>query len=427
LPIQKRPESASSIDNASIPDSIDEKVQEKILVIGALGLLGRALMEELVRMEFAVTAVSHETHENLGAPVKNLLKDLDVDYVKLDPTGLNNNSLLASVVQGFDLVVNLDQAVVTWDGVEEVRNHSFYNVDLPVQLGDLAQEYSIPLFCISTDCVWSGTKNGANGYPPVEVDTDIRFAGDKSSSYGSQKKSMEKKLAGNTWVTVLRIPILYGRMLHPLEDGTASNSISNYLGENDWSYGTSQQRYLTDADDVAFILSALIQKRLESGLGSCVYHYGAQKSISKYQFMELFKMAARLPLEISVCDTEEQSVNQKCSQDFKLCIEKTRSELSEYGSWREPKNLDIAAVKKVWVPHFQESIAQKSQSADKLISVLTDTLNTNFVQPAGRTPRTWPELRADLQTLEQVLASVQKIRMNQAKQIRLLAGPMMGY
>lgn len=138
--------------------------------------------------------------------------------------------------------------------------------------------------------------------------------------------------------------------------------------------------------------------------------------------MELFKNGAQLSLEIS----EEQSVHQKCSQDFKLCIEKTRSELCEYGSWREPKNLDIAAVKKVWVPHFKECIAQK-QSAGKLISVLTDTLNTNFVQPAGRTPRTWPELRADLQTLEQVLASVQKIRMNQAKQIRLLAGPLMGY
>merc|ERR1719502_1974572 len=101
-------------------------------------------MEELVRRDFAVTAASHETHENLGAPVKGLLKDLDVNYVKLEPTGLNNTSLLASVVQGFDLVVNLDQAVVTWDGVEEVRNHSSYNVDLPVQLGDLAQEYSIP-------------------------------------------------------------------------------------------------------------------------------------------------------------------------------------------------------------------------------------------------------------------------------------------
>jgi len=216
-------------------------------------------------------------------------------------------------------------------------------------------------------------------------------------------------------------------MLHPLEDGTASSLIGNYLGENDWSHDTSQQRYLTDADDVAFILSALIQKRLESGLGSCVYHYGAQKSISKYQFMELFKMAARLPLEISACNAEEQSENQKFSQDFKLCIEKTRSELSEYGSWREPKNLDIATVKKVWVPHFHESISQKSQNAAKLISVLTDTLNTSFAPPAGKTPRTWPELCADLQTLEQVLASVQKIRMNQAKQIRLLAGPLMGY
>merc|ERR1712224_437414 len=125
------------------------------------------------------------------------------------------------------------------------------------------------------------------GYPADEVDeNDQRFV-KNGAPYAVQKRDAEKALLDFPKVTILRIPVLYGPMLNATEDGMAGQSIKNFLTENTWKHDMWQRRYPTYSPDVAYILAALSQKFCESDLMKRVYHYGAQESVSKYEFMAL--------------------------------------------------------------------------------------------------------------------------------------------
>jgi len=193
----------------------------------------------------------------------------------------------------------------------------------------------------------------------VEMGQDPRFL-DEIGCRPSvmQKMQAEKGLLGKECVTILRCPVLYGAMLGSLEDGSANESIANLLCKNDNVHDQYEVRYPTCADVVACILGALTRKLLNSGLQKRVYNYGAQKPMSEYAFMELFKQAVCLELELKSKDTDLSSENRRV-KGRKLCIKKTQSELLEEEDWHEPRSLDVHDVKTIWVPHFHQLIEHR--------------------------------------------------------------------
>jgi len=296
--------------------------------------------------------------------VQKMIQKLGVHFIQLD---LSHNdevtmSVLEANIKAANLVINLvaDRGGTRSDGVRRLGNNPWLNTGVAVTIATLCDAVSVPMMHLSTDLVWRGEENFEEGYPPVEIGEDPRFLDETGSHplYVMQKMQAEKGLLGYECVTILRCPVLYGAMLGSLEDGSASEGIANLLGKNDNVYNQYEVRYPTCADDVACVLGALARKRLNSGLQKRVYNYGAQKPVSDYAFMELFKQAVCLELELKSNDTDQSSENRQV-KGRKLCIQETKAELLEEEDWHEPRNLDFHDVKTIWVPHFHQLIAQR--------------------------------------------------------------------
>lgn len=357
--------------------------QRKVLVTGGTGLLGRPLLEELVRRGFAVTSISSRKLEKVHPETRELLERCKIPHISLD-LALDVESTravgLACMIEefGFDLVINLaaDRGGVAWDGVKKKMDNFVLNTELPACLAEIATRQSVHVFHISTEYVWSGDGNTEEGYPPVSIGEDPRFVGDKGAAYAIQKKAAEERVKGNPWITVIRLPVLFGPMVSELEDGTAGSSICNFLADNDWKHDTWQMRYPTSTVDTAFVLAALAQRLFRTGLKSRVYHYGAQRSCSKYEFMRLFSRATNLSAlgrPIASEDAAQRPDGKRPPYNVKLDISAMREELSAYGDWREPRNIDSGDVKDVWlhVPFFKEAVAQLRQSAGEGEATMT--------------------------------------------------------
>lgn len=349
---------------------------KKVLVTGATGLLGRPTVTELHKRGMTVTSLSSKELGSIAKETQDILKNANADHFQLDlAADMANNcaKLREKLKEGkFDLIINLaaDRGGASPEGkggTERKMNNPGLNADMPLSVATVAQELKIPMIHLSTEYVWSGARNTPAGYPAVVVGTDDRFVG-AGAPYAQQKRQSEEKLKDFKNVTILRIPVLYGDMLVALEDGTAGSSIKNYLTENSWAHDTWQKRYPTYAADVAFILGALSAKLLAKGLDNPVYHYGAQKSISKNEFVRLIAevLASRkvVTLEqayqrIKATDASTNPPEKRPPEDVKLDSSETKKELGS--DWKEPSTLDAEMVKRIFTKHFEKEMAECEQ------------------------------------------------------------------
>lgn len=346
--------------------SPSRELRRRVLVTGGTGLLGRPLLRELTSRDLAVTVTSTQPHSRLHPALQQLLADTGAEHVQLDVLTSGAKERLVALMRdrGVDLVVNLaaDRGGVRPDGEKRSKSNPELNSQFPATLADITAQASAHLIHISSEYVWSGDGNSPKGYPPTRIGKDPRFVqDDRGEPYAVEKRTAEEYLSGSSRCTVVRIPVLYGHMLHALEDGTASACIDDLLGANVLKHDQWQQRYPTSANDVAFILGAMVQKFFRSGLRFQVYNYGAQQSVSKYEFMRRFAEATnlreRLP-EISADDAGQWlPAERRPPRDVKLDIEETRAELSQVGDWTEPSCLDVAAIRSVWLPLFADRLA----------------------------------------------------------------------
>lgn len=340
-------------------------------MIGGTGLLGRPLLRELSSRDLSVTVTSTQPHARLHPVVQQLLVDTGAEHMQLDVLGTGTRETLATLMraQSVDLIINLaaERGGVRFDGEKRVKSKPELNAEFPAILADIAAQASSHLIHISTEYVWSGDENSSKGYPPTRMGKDPRFVQDgRGEAYAVEKRTAEERLTGNMRCTIVRIPVLYGHMLHALEDGTASACIEDLLGPNEMKHDQWQMRYPTSANDVAFILGALAQKFFRSGLRFQVYNYGAQQSVSKYEFMRRFAEATnlreRLP-EIAADDAGQWPADRRPPWDVKLDIEETRAELSQVGDWTEPSCMDVAVIRSLWIPFYADLLEQLKKEA----------------------------------------------------------------
>lgn len=338
---------------------------KKVLVTGGTGLLGRPVIRELRRRGFHVVSLSSKPFDKLHRDVQILFASLRVTHLGMDlktDVESSEGSQLQRAIKdhGVDLVINLaaDRGGEKWDGVKGKMNNSVLNTALPACLGRIANHQDCRLFHISTEYVWSGDRN-QNGYPPVAIDKDSRFVQDeKGAPYALQKKAAEEALGavGGERVTIIRLPVLYGPMLNALEDGTSSSSISNLLSDNNFLHDKWQRRYPTSSEDCAFVIGALATKVFRGCLQHSVYNYGAQESVSKYDFMKLFAETVQLPIDRIKSENAELRPEKRPPYDVQLDICATRAELEADREWVEPRRLHAATIKTIWLPFFMPEV-----------------------------------------------------------------------
>ncbi|XP_071490245.1 methionine adenosyltransferase 2 subunit beta-like [Diadema antillarum] len=162
----------------------------RILVTGASGLLGRALMKELQACP---------TTEPLGlafSRAKDGLRKVDI----------RSEEEVRAVMQEFKPNAVIHAAVERRPDVVEVNEERAkkVNCDATEVIGKLSAEFGAYVIFISTDYVFDGT---SPPYKPSDATNPL-------NKYGRQKLEGEKIIrATNQNSAVLRIPILYG----PLE------------------------------------------------------------------------------------------------------------------------------------------------------------------------------------------------------------------
>ena len=147
------------------------------------------------------------------------------------------------------------------------------NVEVTENIAKLSKQIGSFMLYISTDYVFDG-KN-----PPYSIDSEPN----PLNFYGKTKLAGEEAVKKNLDnYTILRVPILYGTELYPLE--SSISSIAAGLAKNrSGKFDDTATRYPTHTEDVAFVLDKLISSRQEGGDIQGIFHFSSNEALTKYK------------------------------------------------------------------------------------------------------------------------------------------------
>ncbi|GAA5930012.1 hypothetical protein JCM3775_004486 [Rhodotorula graminis] len=254
----------------------------RVLVTGASGLLGRAVLSEFKQAGHDVkgTAYSRAT----------------TDLVRLD---LHDDLAVESFLADFkpELVVHC-AAERRPDAVESNPEAAKkLNIAVPALLSTLSRSSSHPFFLlyISTDYVFDGHA------PPAGYEPDAETA--PTNLYGESKLQGEvetlKGIEAGGKGCVLRVPVLYGKAeshsesaINILVESVRKAAKGEPVKMDDWA-----KRYPTNVADIARVLVELAEKSSSTTLPS-ILHFSAQQEHTKYTIAQLFARLHNPPLEL---------------------------------------------------------------------------------------------------------------------------------
>ncbi|KAJ1834444.1 hypothetical protein LPJ63_001929 [Coemansia sp. RSA 2711] len=237
----------------------------KIMVTGASGLLGRAVVQ----------AAEQRGHEVIGTAYSRATDKL----AKLD---LSDSTAVAAFMNQHRPQAIIHCAAEKRPDVAENNQAAVeqLNAQAPGHLAQLAQQLNAFFVYISTDYVFDGTK------PPYGVDDQPN----PLNFYGRTKLAGEQAVqAANKQAAILRVPVLYGDAKDPKE--SAVNVLVDLVrNPSDAKVDALQARFPTCTDDVARVLLDMTEASVgatgESISG--IYHFSAKEELSKYQMCQVF-------------------------------------------------------------------------------------------------------------------------------------------
>ncbi|KAM0787900.1 hypothetical protein ACM66B_003949 [Microbotryomycetes sp. NB124-2] len=262
--------------------------QPRVVVTGASGLLGRAVLAEFKHRTWNVKGLAF-SRANGNELVKVDLHDQDV--VK---------ELLLSFKP--DVVVHCaaerrpDVAEKNPEAAEKL------NVRVPEMLARLSidDQHRFTLIYLSTDYVFDGQNPPSGGYTshsetgPTNAYANAKLGGERAVLSARDKDGS---------VNVLRVPVLYGEVtsndesaINILVDSVRKAANGEKVKMDDWAL-----RRPTNVADVARVLHDLAHKALSSPLPP-VLHFSSQPSLTKYDISKLFAKLHQPPLSQSAID-----------------------------------------------------------------------------------------------------------------------------
>jgi len=227
----------------------------KVVVTGASGMLGRALMKELAEYRPVGTAFSRS---NDGLTKLNLLDrgatDEFLDFHRPDV-------IIHAAAERRPDVSERDP-----EGAKAL------NVESTRAIAQRAKKLGSWVLYLSTDYVFDGTKPP---YGPDDQTNPLNF-------YGQTKLEGEQALLSETTdAAILRLGVLFGRVEF-VDESAVITILKDVRSTKDKAVDDWGQRYPTFVDDVAVICRQMMQRRLSDGAMSGVWHWCGSERYTKY-------------------------------------------------------------------------------------------------------------------------------------------------
>ena len=246
----------------------------KIMVTGATGLLGRAVVSKLMALGHQVIACGFSRARN------NPQAEHESPLHKLD---LTQASAVARFIEQQLPEVIVHCAAERRPDVSEQNPDAALalNLDASQALASAAKHHNAWLIYISTDYVFDGT---APPYRESDSTHPVNF-------YGQSKRQGEQAILDiSESFAVLRLPILYGDV-ERLEESAVLILLKQLLNHQRQEVDDWAARRPTSTRDVAKAIAQMIERQ-QSMLGvqngqalAGIYHFSAEQTFTKYQML----------------------------------------------------------------------------------------------------------------------------------------------
>jgi len=245
----------------------------KVMVTGASGLLGRAMMRVFDDCDLVGIVL------NRTVPSKH-------EVLKID---LRDSQKVREKVLQFrpDVIVHC-AAERRPDNCEKNPDATFsLNVEATENLAKVAQEIDSWILYISTDYVFDGTN------PPYSPNAEPN----PLSHYGKTKREGEVAVWKNhKCAGVLRIPILYGP-IESLEESAVTILAKAVIEKKPIQIDDWQIRYPTHVDDVARACRQLCERKMKHCGLTGIWHFSSEDMCTKYQITLTIGRLFQLPTD----------------------------------------------------------------------------------------------------------------------------------
>ena len=256
------------------------KSSYKVAVIGATGLLGRAVASELAgvtRWDVVRTAFRRgdSTTETLDIRDEKAVHQF-IDFHAPD-------AIVVTAAERRPDVCENDPTLARTLNVDALRF-----------IADAARDGGAWVLSISTDYVFDGTK------PPYQPDDPTN----PLNAYGRSKLEGERALlAANSRSCVLRLPLLYGPVIDWSE--SAVTSLTPSIVESARAAGIPAVmdawaiRYPTFTPDVAVVIRQLLERCENGNVTSGVVHWSGNEPMTKFEIAEHIAQVLRVDANIT--------------------------------------------------------------------------------------------------------------------------------
>lgn len=253
---------------------------KRILVTGASGMLGRAVIKEF----------------NSKTPWTVLGQAFSRSGDSLIKTDLTQPEEVAALIDSTtpDCIVHC--AAERRPDISEGDHNATdaLNAHATQAIADLCAKKGIFLIYISTDYVFDGSN------PPYETDDTPN----PLNYYGRSKLAGEKAAAtAGIHALTLRVPVLYGE-IENLEESAITIIAKLLLSPEAKEVDHWAIRYPTSTADVASVLRQIIEKRDSDARFSGTFQWSGNEAFTKYEMAQLFGKLWGLPVDHLIAASE---------------------------------------------------------------------------------------------------------------------------
>jgi len=238
-------------------------VNNRVLITGASGLLGRAMVKAFSDSGWDVTGLAFSRS-----------KDGDSHRRKCDITDVNQISAIVKEVKP-DVIIHC-VAERRPDKVDaDLEKARLLNVTVTDNLSKISRENDSWIIFISTDYVFDGK------HPPYAPNAETN----PLNAYGKMKREAELVLWKNqSDAGIIRVPMLYGQV-ESLNESAVTILANLLLDKTPVEVDNLQKRYPTLVDDVAHVCVGLSERKLEHCGLYGTWHMSNPERYTKYEMV----------------------------------------------------------------------------------------------------------------------------------------------